>query len=336
MERTQKYNRMTLTDFFELVRLNTKLNSLMPYLIGILFTYYFFHTFNWQNSLIYLVAQGAIALFVTGFNNVQDYRLAKSNDFKKNHNVIGKNKLSPRTAMDVMLPLLLIASILGIWLTVRTNWFILLIGIPGLLTSVFYTYGPVPFSRTPIGELLAGLFEGFGITFLTVYINAPIKEIATLNFNWPAFSLNGNLQNLLIIFLISLPEVFFNAATMLADNTCDLKADLQNGRHTLPSYIGVKNSLRLFAYLTLGTYVTVTIAVILRVLPIWQLLVFITLPKLIKNVKAFNAKQTKDMTFWVDKNNKKHHIPTTFDLAPQNLSLFQAMQVIGLILGILI
>lgn len=123
---------------------------------------------------------------------------------------------------------------------------------------------------------------------------------------------------------------------MLADNTCDLKADLQNGRHTLPSYIGVKNSLRLFAYLTLGTYVTVTIAVILRILPIWQLLVFITLPKLIKNVKAFNAKQTKDMTFWVDKNNKKHHIPTTFDLAPQNLSLFQAMQVIGLILGILI
>ncbi len=59
--------------------------------------------------------------------------------------LLEKNKLSPRTAMDVMLSLLLIASILGIWLTVRTNWFILLIGIPGLLTSVFYTYGRYPF-----------------------------------------------------------------------------------------------------------------------------------------------------------------------------------------------
>ena len=335
MEAKKKYSHFTITDFFELVRLNTKLNSLMPYLLGILFAYFYFHTFNWQNSLIYLIAQGAIALFVTGFNNVQDYRLAKSRDYQKEHNLIGKRNLSPATAMAVMLSLLLIAAVLGIWLTVRTNLFILLIGAPGLFVAVFYTYGPIPFSRVPLGEILAGLFEGLGIMFLAVYINSPVTQLAYLNFDWPQFIVGGNLANLLLIFWVALPQAFFNAATMLADNTCDLKQDLANGRHTLPSYIGVKNSLKLFSFLTLAPFAIVTISVIFRFLPIWQLLIFVTLPKLYKNVQAFRQKQTKDMAFWVDEDNIKHRVPTTFDLAPQNLFWFQLMQVFGLILGII-
>lgn len=324
-----------MTDFFELVRLNTKLNSLMPYLLGVLFACFCFHTFNWENSLIYLIAQGAIALFVTGFNNVQDYRLAKSQNYQKEHNLIGKRNLSPKTSLIVMLMLLFIAGVLGIWLTIRTNLFILLIGAPGLFVAVFYTYGPVPFSRVPLGEILAGLFEGLGITFLAVYINAPFSQLASLSFNWPKFSLTGNLANLLMVLWIALPQAFFNAATMLADNTCDLKQDLENGRHTLPSYIGVPKSLNLFSFLTLFPYVMVLVSVVLKLLPVWQLLVFITLPKLLKNVQSFRKKQTKDIAFWVDKDNIKHKIPTTFDLAPQNLFWFQLMQVFALIIGIL-
>ncbi|MEB3363845.1 hypothetical protein SDC49_09140 [Lactobacillus sp. R2/2] len=59
------------------------------------------------------------------------------------------------------------------------------------------------------------------------------------------------------------------------------------------------------------------------------------MPKLYKNVQAFRQKQTKDMAFWVDEDNIKHRVPTTFDLAPQNLFWFQLMQVCGLILGII-
>lgn len=335
MEIKKQYKRFTITDFFELVRLNTKLNSLMPYLLGVLFAYFYFHTFSWQNSLIYLIAQGAIALFVTGFNNVQDYRLARSHTYQKEHNLIGKRNISPKTSLIVMLVLLFVAGALGIWLTIRTDLFILLIGAPGLFVAVFYTYGPVPFSRVPLGEILAGLFEGLGIMFLAVYINSPFSQLATLSFNWPQVSLTGNLANLLMIFWIALPQAFFNAATMLADNTCDLKQDLANGRHTLPSYIGIPRALNLFSFLTLFPYIIVFISVIFRLLPIWQLLVFITLPKLYKNVQSFRKKQTKDMTFWVDKDNVKHKVATTFDLAPQNLFWFQLMQIIALTIGIL-
>lgn len=335
MEAKKQYKRFTITDFFELVRLNTKLNSLMPYLLGVLFAYFYFHTFNWENSLIYLIAQGAIALFVTGFNNVQDYRLAKSKSYQKEHNLIGKRNLSPTTSLILMLMLLFIAGILGIWLTIRTDLFIILVGVPGLFVAVFYTYGPVPFSRIPLGEILAGLFEGLGIMFLAVYINSPFSQLASLTLNWPIFSFSGNLANLLMVFWIALPQAFFNAATMLADNTCDLKQDLANGRYTLPSYIGIPRSLKLFSFLTLFPYVIVSISVIFKLLPIWQLLVFITFPRLYKNVQTFRKKQTKDMTFWIDKDNIRHKVLTTFDLAPQNLFWFQLMQILGLVIGIL-
>lgn len=62
---------MTFKIFLEFIRLNAKAASVVPYFIGVLFSIYYFHAFNWINSLIYLVAQVAIALFVTGFNNVQ-------------------------------------------------------------------------------------------------------------------------------------------------------------------------------------------------------------------------------------------------------------------------
>ncbi|SPE05692.1 hypothetical protein LAP8965_01247 [Lactiplantibacillus plantarum] len=60
-------------------------------------------------------------------------------------------------------------------------------------------------------------------------------------------------------------------------------------------------------------------SVVLQILPIYQLAVLLVLPKILKNIRAFNAVQVKE---------------TTFNTAPQNLMMFQGMQLLGLILGI--
>ncbi|MBA1392788.1 1,4-dihydroxy-2-naphthoate prenyltransferase, partial [Lactobacillus sp. XV13L] len=239
MEARNKYDRLTLHKFLEFERLNTKLASVMPFLTGILFTYYYFHTFNWQNTLIYLVAQSALTLFVTGFNNVQDYRLAKSSTYRKEQTLIGQRNLSPVTLMNIMIFLVVFSAVVGIWLTIKVDPFIWLIGVPAFMVGIGYTYGPTPISRIPLGELLSGLFEGFGVGFMTVYVNSPVKQLASLSFNWPHFALSGNLANLLIIFWVMVPQIFLTSAIMLANNTSDLEEDLTNNRHTLPSYIGI-------------------------------------------------------------------------------------------------
>lgn len=157
---------------------------MVPYFIGILFSIYYFHAFNWINSLIYLVAQVAIALFVTGFNNVQDYYLAKDLHYRDTYNIVGREHLSPRRSLNLMLAMLATAIILGLVLVVRTNLLLLFMGAAAIGVAIFYTYGPVPFSRFPLGELLSGCVEGFGVFFLSVYMNVATPY-------WRALSLLG-------------------------------------------------------------------------------------------------------------------------------------------------
>ena len=115
---------MTFKIFLEFIRLNAKAASGAVFYC-ILFSIYYFHAFNWINSLIYLVAQVAIALFVTGFNNVQDYYLAKDLHYRDTYNIVGREHLSPRRSLNLMLAMLATAIILGLVLVVRTNLLLL-------------------------------------------------------------------------------------------------------------------------------------------------------------------------------------------------------------------
>ena len=320
MTNESDYRRMTPKIFFEFIRLNAKAASVVPYFIGVLFSIYYFHEFHWVNSLVYLIAQVAIALFVTGFNNVQDYYLAKDIHYRDTYNILGREHLSPRRSLNLTLAMLATAIILGLVLVIKTNLLLLFMGAAAIGVAIFYTYGPVPFSRFPLGELLSGCVEGFGVFFLSVYMNVTTPELAGFTFDWPHFALVGNLQNILVMILVGLPGIFLVANIMLADNISDLEQDIRNERYTVPYYIGKKRSLRLYDVLVLLGYVPVIISVILQILPIYQLLVLLVLPKIISNIRAFNAVQNKE---------------TTFNTAPQNLMMFQGMQLIGLILGIL-
>lgn len=70
---SEPYHRLTWPLFLEFIRLPAKAASMLPFVLGISYAGWAFQQFSWVNSLIYGLAQLAIALFVTGFNNVQDY-----------------------------------------------------------------------------------------------------------------------------------------------------------------------------------------------------------------------------------------------------------------------
>ncbi len=320
MSNETTYRPMTGKIFLQFIRLNAKAASVVPYFIGVLFSIYYFHAFNWVNSLIYLIAQVSIALFVTGFNNVQDYFLAVDLHYRDTYNIIGREHLSPKRSLHLVLWMLATAIVLGIVLVFKTNLLLLFMGAVAIGVAVFYTYGPVPFSRFPLGELLSGTVEGFGVFFLAVYMNVATPVLMGFTFSWPHFAVVGNLQNILVMFLVGLPNIFLVSNIMLADNICDVDQDVRNKRYTMPYYIGKPKALRTYDTLALLAYVPVLISVALQLLPLYQLLVLLVLPKMLKNIKAFNAVQIKE---------------TTFNTAPQNLMMFQGMQIIGLIIGII-
>ncbi|MFJ1626771.1 1,4-dihydroxy-2-naphthoate polyprenyltransferase [Marinilactibacillus psychrotolerans] len=312
---------MTAKTFLDLVEIKTKLASLFPFILGLLFTIYYFQVFDLTNSLLFFTAMLLFDMTTTAINNLMDYQKAKATGYKEKVNIIGQAKLSERLVIYLILSMLTLASLLGIILVIRTSLLLLFIGGLCFLIGIFYTFGPVPISRMPLGEVISGLTMGFGIFFIVAFVNVDNDVLLNLSLHLPQFSISGNLWALLIIFFVSLPTVFLIANIMLANNLCDLEQDISNHRYTLPYYIGKKAGIQLFNLLVYAAYLIIIISVLVNWLHPILLLVLLTLIPIHKNLATFNHEQIKEKTFVI---------------AIKNLVLFSGVEVILLGISILI
>lgn len=288
---------MTIKTFLDLVEIKTKLASLFPFLLGTLFSVYYFQSFDWINTILFFIAMILFDMTTTAINNLMDYQKSKADDYKREVNIIGQCQLSERLVIQIILSMLIAAALLGILLVIRTNLLLLIIGGLCFLIGIFYTFGPAPISRMPLGEIISGLTMGFGIFFIAIFINTNDQTLINLMVNLPDFTIVGNSLDLLVTFFVSLPIVFFIANIMLANNLCDLEQDIANHRYTLPYYIGRDHGVQLFNGLVYASYGVITIAVLLGWLPPLLLLVLLTLIPVRKNLTAFNKAQIKQKTF---------------------------------------
>lgn len=290
---------MTLNTFWKLVEIQTKLASLFPFLLGTLYAIYYFDGFNTINTLIFFCSMLLFDMTTTAINNFMDYRKAKDEGYKGEVNIIGQAGIPEKTVIKLIWGMLATAAVLGIGLVVRTNLLLLFIGAACFFIGIFYTFGPVPISRMPLGEVISGLTMGFGIFFISVFVNVEEHVLMNLSFEGTHFNLSGDGASILTLFFVSLPTVFFIANIMLANNTCDLEYDIKNHRYTLPFYIGKKRSVQLFNLLVYLSYGVIIAAVILNLLHPVLLGILVTLIPVQKNLNAFNEKQIKEETFVV-------------------------------------
>ncbi|WP_062353675.1 1,4-dihydroxy-2-naphthoate polyprenyltransferase [Bacillus kwashiorkori] len=288
---------MSLQTFLKLVEIQTKLASFFPFLVGLLFTVYRFETFHPLNTLIFFAAMLIFDMTTTAINNYMDYRKAKSVEYKKERNIIGQKNVPEGIVIFTIISLLTIATALGIWLVFRTDLLVLLIGMVCFAIGILYTFGPIPLSRMPLGEIFSGVTMGFGIVFLTIYVNAYDQGIANIIWEGRFLSLQMDLILLLQILWISLPCVFTIANIMLANNICDLEDDIKNNRFTLPFYIGKKYAIWLFNILYTLSFVAIITAVIFDILPPIILLSLLAAIPVYQHVYKFNLKQAKAETF---------------------------------------
>lgn len=288
---------MSIRTFLEFVEIRTKLASLFPFLVGLLFVIYRFDAFKPINTVIFFFAMLIFDLTTTAINNYMDYKKATTDEYRKRENIIGQDNIPIGLAKFTIFAMLFTAMGLGIWLVFLTDLLVLFIGILCFIIGVFYTYGPVPISRIPLGEVFSGVTMGFGILFLVVYVNAYDHGIANLIVNGSFISLQADLVLLGEILLVSLPCIFTIANIMLANNICDLEDDIKNRRFTLPYYIGKKRAVTLYNILYAATFISILTAVILNILPIVLLLSLLIIVPVSKHISLFNKKQVKSETF---------------------------------------
>lgn len=311
---------MTLKTFFNFTRIQTLPAALLSPIAGCLFAFWYFGSFHFWPTLLFFIGLASINLFVSAWNNLMDYQKALDPEYKK-WNIIVAKSINPKLALNICLALLAIDVVVGLIVLFLTNLAILPIGGLCFLIAIFYTYGPFAFSRFPLGEILAGLCEGFFDFFLAVYINSYDKGYFFINFdrNW-FMTWTWDFKILLPILLVGLMCFVQNFNIMFSDNICDLEQDIRNERYTLPYYLKIPLSLEVFTGLYLFAGLCILIAIALGILPIWSLLMSIIALKVIPNIKKFRAKQSKS---------------ETFHLQIDNLMLFNASLALTLLLGII-
>ncbi len=290
---------MSIISFLKLIEIQTKVASVIPFSLGTVYALYRFKQFNFNNFLLMFISLIVFDMTTTAINNYYDYKRAikKHGYGYESHNAIVSYNIKESTVRFTILVLLLIAVVSGILLFINTSVVVLLIGMLSFAIGILYSFGPVPISRTPLGEIFSGLTMGFIITLLSVYIHVVDLNIISVLFNDGLVGIQLNLKEFVFIFLVSIPPVMGIANIMLSNNICDIEEDKENNRFTLPIYIGKGNALKVFKAAYYFVYIDIVILLLLGVVPAISVISLLTLIPVYKHIKIFDAKQSKAETF---------------------------------------
>ena len=166
--------------------------------------------------------------------------------------------------MTTILPL-----ILGIALAKAVTWWYIPVGMLCILTSILYSGGPKPISRTPFGELASGLAMGFAIVGIILFA-------WTHTLHWT--------------YLIpAVPSTILIGAIMMTNNLRDFTNDANHGRRTLVILLGRERGLQLLQGLFLISSLWILIWTILGVIPWPSLVALLSLLPAMKVIHIFNT-----------------------------------------------
>lgn len=276
---------MSLDVFLELVEIKAKTASILPMLLGVCMSVYYYHSFNLINSILFFIAMLLFNMAVDMMDNYNDYNHAvDTEDYKKNTNIIGREKISPRLVLTLILIFSIIAAGIGIYLVTRVGLPLLWMGIFCFAVGILYSSGPFPMNGLPVGEFFSGFTMGFMIMLISVYINK------TGSFDW-------SWSNLLKIWLVALPCELWISNLMLANNICDAQEDEDNHRHTIIHFIGVQQGLNSFTIKNVIAFLAIITAVMARLAPWTMLLTLLIIPFVVKQTKLLYHEQVKKRTF---------------------------------------
>lgn len=163
----------------------------------------------------------------------------------------------------------ILSLILGIALANAVTWWYIPVGMLCILTSILYSGGPKPISRTPFGELASGLAMGFAIVGITLFA-------WTHTLHWT--------------YLIpAVPSTILIGAIMMTNNLRDFTNDENHGRRTLVILLGRERGLQLLQGLFLISSLWLLIWSISGVIPWPSLVALLSLLPAMKVIHIFNT-----------------------------------------------
>lgn len=237
-----------------------------------------FHTAEITWILLPVVLFGAL-LFHIGANLMSDYFDFKygvdAKDTFGGSRVLVENLLPPKQILNAGLLSFAIGFVLGLILVYVRGYEVLLMGLGGLFCGLFYTLTRKGLKYIALGDL--AVFIAFG----------PLLVIGSY------FSLTGTYPFSIII--LSLPIGFLVVAILHANNTRDIYNDARVKIKTLPIIIGLGGAKFFYYFLVFGAYLLVGVFIFLNLIKPWALLVLLSFPIALKNIREFASAKTDNL-----------------------------------------
>ena len=239
--------------------------SVMPVLIGLAYVYF-------QHSVtgvpvkwwaLPLVLFSAIAFHAAG-NMISDYHDAKTGVDKLESfgdtNMMLNKTFSEKAFLSLGLVWLSLAILSGNCLMWFSSWKLLFFGLFGMACTFLY----YKMKYSGWGDVV--IFFAFGFAIV----------------NGTVFALSGilNIQSI----CISIPVSLLTTAILHANNTRDVPLDKEAGIKTFSMILGLRRAKIYYILLVLGAYVLEMVMIGMGFLPVWLLLVVISLPLALKNI----------------------------------------------------
>jgi len=267
-----------------------------------------FDLFNLSDFLLVLAAVTVNYFGLAMLDDVFDFLSAvdtrteqDKNPFSGGSGVLTSGALSPRQLLTAAILCFVCVAVIGVYFVITKGWMILLFGIVGLFSSVFYTMPPVKLCYRGMGEL--GLLINYGPT-----IGLGAFYVQTGALAWEPF-------------VISLVLGFMMWSMIIINEIPDYDEDRRGGKLNLVARFGREVGIQLYGAGLTAAYATIFLSVVLGLGPLPVLLGAAGLPLALKSIRILRATYRDRLA-----------------MAPANRAMIQVhlLTSLGLILGYLL
>jgi 1,4-dihydroxy-2-naphthoate octaprenyltransferase len=216
------------------VRVPTLAASIVPVVVGSALAWRH-GAFQAWIALAALVGAVAIQIGTNLANDLYDFHKGADSGTRLGPpRVLARGWLTPRAVRGAMLGSFSLATLAGLYLTYRSGWPVLVIGVASIASGIAYTAGPFALAYVGLGDLFVFLFFGLVAVVGTYYVHAGTVHPEAI--------------------LAAIPVGALATAILVVNNVRDIDTDRAAGKRTLAVKIGRAGARGEFIALLLGAY----------------------------------------------------------------------------------
>jgi len=245
--------------------------SFVPVILGAVMAWHEKHSFDPLYFTLTLIGVLALHTATNTLNDYFDYRSGNdlvnreaNRPFDGGSPFIVDGRLRAESVYRFGAGALLLGIGIGLFLAWMKGWLIIPLGLVGVGSAYFYVEPRVRLASRGLGEFLTGFCFGPLVVIGAYYVQAQSISSGVVMAGIPVGILITN-----VLFINQFP---------------DREADLAVGKNHWVVRLGKKKAVRVFVILVSAVYISVALGVLMKILPVFSLITFGTLPISLKAV----------------------------------------------------